>query len=247
MAISSLFNRVSKSQFRTFSSAKLSEFFLSYFDSHVYPNQIVTQFQGTRLDTTRSFVTTALEEVTGFDEMSLVVQRKYYMLGGKGGVGKTSCAASLAVKFANHGHPTIVVSTDPAHSLSDSFDQDLTGGGLVRVQGMESPLYALEVNPERMREEYQSASQHGEGSVKHFMDSMGLGMLAEQLGELKLGELLDTPPPGFDEAFAIAKVMQFVESPEYCRFSRIVFDTAPTVRNCVLSSLFVVLWLWKHG
>lgn len=50
-------------------------------------------------------------------------QRKYYMLGGKGGVGKTSCAASLAVKFASHGHPTIVVSTDPAHSLSDSFDQ----------------------------------------------------------------------------------------------------------------------------
>lgn len=45
------------------------------------------------------------------------------MLGGKGGVGKTSCAASLAVKFANHGHPTLVVSTDPAHSLSDSFDQ----------------------------------------------------------------------------------------------------------------------------
>lgn len=50
-------------------------------------------------------------------------QRKYYMLGGKGGVGKTSCAASLAVKFANHGHPTMVVSTDPAHSLSDSFGQ----------------------------------------------------------------------------------------------------------------------------
>lgn len=45
------------------------------------------------------------------------------MLGGKGGVGKTSCATSLAVKFANHGHPTLVVSTDPAHSLSDSFDQ----------------------------------------------------------------------------------------------------------------------------
>lgn len=45
------------------------------------------------------------------------------MLGGKGGVGKTSCAASLAIKFANHGHPTMVVSTDPAHSLSDSFAQ----------------------------------------------------------------------------------------------------------------------------
>ena len=49
--------------------------------------------------------------------------RKYFMLGGKGGVGKTSSAASLAVRLAAEGHPTLVVSTDPAHSLSDSLDQ----------------------------------------------------------------------------------------------------------------------------
>ena len=64
-----------------------------------------------------------VEDVAGFDDMVAGTQRKYYMLGGKGGVGKTSCAASLAVKFANSGHPTLVVSTDPAHSLSDSFAQ----------------------------------------------------------------------------------------------------------------------------
>lgn len=64
-----------------------------------------------------------VESVAGFDDMVSGTQRKYYMLGGKGGVGKTSCAASLAVKFANNGHPTLVVSTDPAHSLSDSFAQ----------------------------------------------------------------------------------------------------------------------------
>lgn len=63
------------------------------------------------------------EATAGFDEMAAGTERKYYMLGGKGGVGKTSCAASLAVKFANNGHPTLVVSTDPAHSLSDSFAQ----------------------------------------------------------------------------------------------------------------------------
>uniref|UniRef100_A0A1S3XFT1 ATPase asna-1-like n=1 Tax=Nicotiana tabacum TaxID=4097 RepID=A0A1S3XFT1_TOBAC len=85
------------------------------------------------------------EATAGFDEMVSGTQRKYYMLGGKGGVGKTSCAASLAVKFANSGHPTLVVSTDPAHSLSDSFAQDLTGGTLVPVEGPYSPLFALEV------------------------------------------------------------------------------------------------------
>eukprot|EP00262_Sarcandra_glabra_P013830 TRINITY_DN3908_c0_g1_i1.p1 TRINITY_DN3908_c0_g1~~TRINITY_DN3908_c0_g1_i1.p1 ORF type:complete len:415 (+),score=80.24 TRINITY_DN3908_c0_g1_i1:112-1356(+) len=185
----------------------------------------------------RSIVTPA-EAVAGFDEMAAGTQRKYYMLGGKGGVGKTSCAASLAVKFANHGHPTIVVSTDPAHSLSDSFAQDLSGGALVPVEGLDSPLFALEINPEKAREEFRSASQISGGTgVKDFMDSMGLGMLADQLGELKLGELLDTPPPGLDEALAISKVMQFVEAQEFNMFSRIVFDTAPTGHTLRLLSL----------
>ena len=49
--------------------------------------------------------------------------RKYFMLGGKGGVGKTSSAASLSVQLAAEGRKTLVVSTDPAHSLSDSLDQ----------------------------------------------------------------------------------------------------------------------------
>ncbi|KAM0000894.1 putative arsenite-transporting ATPase [Helianthus debilis subsp. tardiflorus] len=163
-------------------------------------------------------------------------QRKYYMLGGKGGVGKTSCAASLAVKFANYGHPTIVVSTDPAHSLSDSFDQDLSGGTLVPIRGLDSPLFGLEINPEKTKEDFRYASQNN-GGVKNIMDSMGLGMVAEQLGELKLAELLDTPPPGLDEAIAISKVMQFVDSPEYSMFTRIVFDTAPTGHTLRLLSL----------
>ncbi|KAJ0021706.1 hypothetical protein Pint_32116 [Pistacia integerrima] len=168
-------------------------------------------------------VATTPETVAGFDEMVAGTQRKYYMLGGKGGVGKTSCAASLAVKFANHGHPTIVVSTDPAHSLSDSFAQDLTGGKLVPVEGVDSPLFALEINPEIAREEFRSASQKSAGSgMKDLMDSMGLGMLADQLGELKLGELLDTPPP---------------DSQEYSTFTRIVFDTAPTGHTLRLLSL----------
>lgn len=49
--------------------------------------------------------------------------RQYYMLGGKGGVGKTSSAASLGVALGEHGHDVLIVSTDPAHSLSDSLDQ----------------------------------------------------------------------------------------------------------------------------
>ncbi|MCO5611886.1 hypothetical protein L7F22_066145 [Adiantum nelumboides] len=183
-------------------------------------------------------VSTPAEVETNFEQMVLGTKRKYYMLGGKGGVGKTSLAASLAVKFANNGHSTLVVSTDPAHSLSDSFAQDLTGGMPVSVEGPDSPLFAMEINPEQARAEFRAAtSKDGGGGVKDFMDSMGLGGWVEQLGELKLGELLDTPPPGLDEAIAIAKVIQFIQAPEYSKFTRIIFDTAPTGHTLRLLSL----------
>ncbi|XP_047317179.1 ATPase GET3B-like [Impatiens glandulifera] len=181
-------------------------------------------------------IATAVGAVAKFESMIATNERKYYMLGGKGGVGKTSCAASLAVRFANHGHPTIVVSTDPAHSLSDSFDQNLTGGALVHVQGTESPLYALEINPEKAKEELMSAAQR-QGGIKNMMDGMGLGALAEQLEELKIGELLDNPPPGMDEAIAISKVMNILELPEYSTFTRIILDTAPTGHTLRLLAL----------
>ncbi|KAK8645583.1 hypothetical protein V6N13_119408 [Hibiscus sabdariffa] len=167
------------------------------------PSHGITPFFTTLPFPVRS-VATIVDPAARFDEMVIGPQRKYYFLGGKGGVGKTSCAASLAVKFADHGHPTIVISTDPAHSLSDSFAQDLAGGNLVPIDGLNSPLLALEINPDKAKEEFQSASQKNGGSgVKDFMNNMGLGMLADQ-------------------------VMQFVESPQYSMFSRIVIDTAPT-------------------
>ncbi|CAI0397920.1 unnamed protein product [Linum tenue] len=156
------------------------------------------------------WMSTPAGTVTGFDEMIKGTQRKFYLLGGKGGVGKTSCAASLAVKFANHGHPTIVVSTDPAHSLSDSFAQDLTGGTLVPVQGVDSPLFALELNPEKAKEEFRKSQKAGNDGVKDLMDGMGLGMLSDQVSD---------------------------QSEEYSKFTRIVFDTAPTGHTLRLLSL----------
>lgn len=214
--------------------------------SPLFPFHKASSFVSLRFSTkppTKSFqvksVAAPTESISVFDDMVAGTERKYYMLGGKGGVGKTSCAASLAVKFANNGHPTLVVSTDPAHSLSDSFAQDLTGGALVQVDGPDYPLFALEINPEKAREDFRDVAKQNGGStgVKDFMDGMGLGMIVDQLGELKLGELLDTPPPGLDEAIAISKVIQFLESQEYNMFTRIVFDTAPTGHTLRLLSL----------
>ena len=176
-------------------------------------------------------------------ELSRGAARRYVMVGGKGGVGKTSLSAALGVALAARGHKTLVVSTDPAHSLSDSLGQRVDGGRPVRVDGMAAgQLYGLEVNPEDAKEELREfsgsdgAREMGAG-VKDFMGSVGLGGVVDQIADLRLGELLDSPPPGFDEAVAISKVVKFTESDEYSDFTRIVFDTAPTGHTLRLLSL----------
>ncbi|GFH27320.1 uncharacterized protein HaLaN_25623, partial [Haematococcus lacustris] len=174
-----------------------------------------------------------------FDELAAGTERRYVMISGKGGVGKTSLSASLAVKLAAAGHSVLVVSTDPAHSLSDSLGQDVSGGKPVLVQGTDLPLWGLEIDPEEAKAEFMTSSaKNNTGSqVQDFMRGMGMGMIADQLADLKLGELLDTPPPGLDEAVAIAKVVQFVDSADYTRFTRIIFDTAPTGHTLRLLAL----------
>ena len=148
-------------------------------------------------------------------------ERKYYMVGGKGGVGKTSLSSSLAVKFAASGHKTLVVSTDPAHSLSDSLAQNVKGGQPIEVNDTDGMLYALEIDPERAKAEFTQFAQKTDMSAgaRDFMSSVGLGGFADSIADLKLGELLDTPPPGLDEAIAIAKVLQFTKDEKFSKFT----------------------------
>ena len=76
---------------------------------------------------------------------STVAQRLIFV-GGKGGVGKTTTSAALAVACAEAGHNTLLVSTDPAHSLGDALDVELSGGAVARVEGIVgASLYAVEV------------------------------------------------------------------------------------------------------
>lgn len=163
------------------------------------------------------------------DALMTSKKRKYVMVSGKGGVGKTSLSASLAVKFAGAGHDTLVVSTDPAHSLGDSLGQSLKGGKPVAIEGTDLPIWGMEIDPDKATEEFKLYAQTGgKEKVKGLLDRFGMGALMESLSELKLDELLNSPPPGLDEAVAISKVVEFVEAEEYARFTRIIFDTAPT-------------------
>lgn len=178
-------------------------------------------------------------EAIGYTDMIQRTGRQYVMVGGKGGVGKTSVSASLGVKLASDEHKTLVVSTDPAHSLSDSLSQDVKGTQPHEIADTNGMLYGLELDPEEARKEFAQlvGGSNAGDEVRDFFDGFGLGGLTDQLADLKLGELLETPPPGFDEALAISKVVQLANSEEYSDFTRVVFDTAPTGHTVRLLSL----------
>lgn len=150
--------------------------------------------------------------------------RKYIMVGGKGGVGKTSMSAAVATAFADRGQMTLIVSTDPAHSLSDAFGQSVGGGDAVAVVGIDN-LYAQEVDPDNMKRTFK------------MMDGMG-GMGMDELGLDELNSLFESIPPGFDEAVALVEIIKYIQGdPSYARFERIVFDTAPTGHTLRLLAL----------
>ncbi|MCH8905539.1 MAG: ArsA family ATPase [Candidatus Heimdallarchaeota archaeon] len=159
-------------------------------------------------------------------------ERRFVLVGGKGGVGKSSISSSIAVKFAQNGQPTLIISTDPAHSLSDSFDQNLNQSIPVKINNIDN-LWAMEIRPEDAGGDFKSLAglDDNEEGIDQMMSSLS------SLGFDEVGDLLDTAPPGIDEAVALAKVIQFIDSDEYAHFERIIFDTAPTGHTLRLLSL----------
>ena len=158
-----------------------------------------------------------------------LLQKSFIFLGGKGGVGKTSLASSLAIYAADKGIDTLIISTDPAHSLSDSLDQNI-GSEEVKVKGFDN-LYALEIDSEKATAEYKS-----------ILDASGSSEIFNQI--LGDDDISGMTPPGTDESVAFAKVLEFIENPTH---QLIIFDTAPTGHTLRLLSLPEVMdtWLYK--
>ena len=140
---------------------------------------------------------------------------EFVLYGGKGGVGKTTCAAATALKRAREGAPTLVVSTDPAHSLSDVFDAEV-GVEPTHIDG-ESDLWAVEVDPGERIGQYR-------GKVTAALDELeGLGI---SLDDGDVDDVIEAGvAPGTDEAAAMDLFLDYMDDP---RFEYIVFDTAPT-------------------
>ena len=166
---------------------------------------------------------------TGVSDLPAGVDAPEYVLyGGKGGVGKTTMAAATGLASAAGGVNTLVVSTDPAHSLSDTFETDIPAEPTLIRESI--PLYAAEIDPDEAM---------GEGMFGADGDPLGglgeMGEMSDMLGGMGAdaadgmadapGSLFGGPMPGADEAAAMRQLLEYLDDP---RFDRVVVDTAPT-------------------
>lgn len=136
-----------------------------------------------------------------------VKMNRIYIFTGKGGVGKTSVAAAHAVKSAQEGHKTLLVSTDMAHNLGDVFEKSL---GKEPVQIIEN-LDAYEIDPEYVME------NDFEEMVRCF-DKMIPSLESNTMEDFGMF-------PGMEELFSLLKISEIYKSN---RYERIIVDCAPT-------------------
>jgi arsenite/tail-anchored protein-transporting ATPase len=137
---------------------------------------------------------------------------------GKGGVGKTTVAAATAVRSAATGQRTLVMSTDPAHSLGDSFELEI-GSDPTQISDL---LWAQQIDAqERLEDNWREIQDY----MIQLMNWAGTETIqAEELTVL----------PGLDEIFALIDVKTHVESGNY---DVLIVDCAPTAENLRLLSL----------
>jgi arsenite-transporting ATPase len=144
---------------------------------------------------------------------------------GKGGVGKTSVAAATARHVAAGGIDTVVLSTDPAHSLADSL-QTAVGGEPTQVG-------------ERLWAQQVSAQDEMERNWAAVQDWLGDLLLERGVDRISAEEL--TVPPGLDELFSLLQIKRHHEDG---RFGCVIVDCAPTGETLRLLSFPDVARWW---
>ena len=156
--------------------------------------------------------------------------KPFVFFGGKGGVGKTTVSCAYARKCAAAGVETLVVSTDPAHSVSDVFDQQF-GDAPESVDGVDG-LSALEIDPE------DEVTAHLDDIRNRLSDQVSASMVNEINKQL---EMAHQTPGAYESALFDRFVEVMRDSDPY---DRVVFDTAPTGSTLRLLGLPEFLESW---
>ena len=161
-----------------------------------------------------------------------LADRSILFVGGKGGVGKSTMAAALAVSMAESGERILLVSTDPAHSLGDLFGTSIGD----RERELLPGLHALEIDPEGEVESYLAR-------VKATMRQYARpAMYAEIERQMELTR----HSPGAEEAALMDRVTTLMGEAT-TRHDRIIFDTAPTGHTLRLLALPEIMTAWTDG
>ena len=165
------------------------------------------------------------------DDVLKTEDRSFLLFGGKGGVGKTTSAAATSVYAArNNSHKKILVfSTDPAHSLADSFDLPITKK-IAPIKGFDN-LWGLQIDPEQRLEKFkakykslvkQAFSPRMEDGGGAFSSTQS--MASHPFDKKTIMNLPSLAPLGLDEIMALSDVV----SKNSVDYDYIIIDTAPT-------------------
>jgi arsenite/tail-anchored protein-transporting ATPase len=164
--------------------------------------------------------------------MRELLDKRLIWVGGKGGVGKTTVAASLAVLAASRDRRVLVVSTDPAHSLGDVFDREL--GDTPRR--LLPNLDAMEIDPDA----------EVEAHLARVTEQMRRYAAPEMMQELERQMRLTRQSPGAQEAALLERISRIVTDDE-APYDLVIFDTAPTGHTLRLLSLPEAMAAWTDG
>ena len=154
-------------------------------------------------------------------------------IGGKGGVGKTTTAAALASYYANQGKKTLIVSTDPAHSLGDVLNVPLKNKKTVVTPYLD----AIELNPDIIVDEHFAQVER---TITSYASPDMMPKIREHLR-------LSKSAPGAQEAAMLESMCQHLVAAADAGYEHIIFDTAPTGHTLRLLVLPEMMGAWTDG
>ncbi|WP_199508803.1 MULTISPECIES: ArsA family ATPase [unclassified Psychrobacter] len=154
-------------------------------------------------------------------------------VGGKGGVGKTTTAAALASQFAAAEQKTLIISTDPAHSLGDVLETQLSN----EKTAITPHLDAIELNPDIIVEQHFAQVER---TITAYANPDMLPKIREHLR-------LSKSAPGAQEAAMLESMCQHLVSATDEGYAHIIFDTAPTGHTLRLLVLPEMMGAWTDG